>query len=116
MLDQNTLNELKDQLLKEKEELERNLSKIAKPIDKAEGDYETNFDVVGDDDEDNATEVDMYSDNLPVENTLEKRLQDIIEALERMEKGAYGTCENCNKEIDIERLKANPAAKACTKC
>lgn len=116
MLDQKTIDELKNQLLQEKEELESNLSKIARPVDKAEGDYETTFDTLGEDRDDNATEVDMYSDTLPVETTLEKRLQDILDALERIEKGTYGVCENCHKEIDIERLKANPSARTCIKC
>lgn len=115
-IDKKTLEELKSQLLREKEELEKNISKIARPIDKEEGDYETNFDDIGSDRDDNATEVDQYSDNLSVENTLEKRLQDIIDAIERMEKGTYGICNNCQKEIDIERLKANPAATTCIKC
>ena len=115
-MDQKTLSELKGLLIEEKEKLEEGLSRIAKPIDKKEGDYETNFDEIGTDREDNATEVDQYSDNLSVETTLEKRLQEIIEALERMENGTYGLCDNCKKEIDIERLRANPAAKTCITC
>jgi DnaK suppressor protein len=115
-IDKKTLEELKQQLLTEKTNLENSLSKIARPVDKEEGDYETNFDDIGSDRDDNATEVEQYSDNLPVENTLEKRLQDIIGALERMENGTYGICENCQKEISIERLKANPAAKTCISC
>lgn len=115
-LDQETLKELKEQLLREKENLENSLSKIARPIDKADGDYETTFDDIGRDREENATEVDQYSDNLPVENTLEKRLQEIIAALERIEAGTYGFCENCQAEIPLDRLKANPAAKTCIKC
>ncbi|NTU67220.1 MAG: hypothetical protein HGB08_04870 [Candidatus Moranbacteria bacterium] len=115
-MDAKTLLELKEMLLKEKGELEENLSRIAKPMDKKEGDYETSFDDIGTDREDNATEVGEYTDNLSVEVTLEKRLQEIIEALARMEDGTYGFCENCKKEIDIERLRANPAAKTCIKC
>lgn len=115
-LDKKTLEELKDQLIREKEDLEKNLSRIAHPVDKEEGDYETTFSDIGRDREENATEVDEYSDTLPVETTLEKRLQDIIDALERMKNGAYGICVNCNKEIPLERLKANPAAKTCIKC
>lgn len=115
-MDPKTLLELKEMLLKEKSELEENLLRIAKPIDKKEGDYETSFDDIGTDREDNATEVGEYTDNLSVEVTLEKRLQEIIDALSRMENGTYGFCENCNKEIDIERLRANPAAKTCIKC
>ena len=115
-LDEKTIAQLKEQLLAEKESLEQSLAKIARPIDKEEGDYETTFDDIGTDRDDNATEVDQYSDNLSVETTLEKKLQGILEALERIKDGTYGLCANCGKEIDIERLKVNPSAKTCIKC
>ncbi|MFZ2193570.1 MAG: TraR/DksA C4-type zinc finger protein [Candidatus Moraniibacteriota bacterium] len=115
-MEKNILDELKELLTKEKAELEKSLGRIARPIDKERGDYETNFENIGSDREDNATEVEEYTENLPVEITLEKNLQEIISALDRMEKGTYGFCDNCQKEIDIERLRANPSAKTCIKC
>lgn len=115
-IDPQMLAELKGILLKEKAELEEDLARIARPIEPKTGDYETNFDEVGTDREDNTTEVEEYTDNLPVEMTLEKKLKDVIDALEKIEKGTYGTCENCGKEIDLERLKANPSARTCIKC
>jgi DnaK suppressor protein len=115
-IDKKTMDELKADLLKEKAELESNLDKIARPIDKGEGDYETAFEEIGTDKDDNATEVDQYTQNLSVENTLEKKLQVILEALEKMEKGTYGICENCQKEIPLDRLRANPSAKTCIVC
>jgi len=115
-LDKKTIEGLKSELLKEKEELERDLARIARPVDKKEGDYETSFVDIGSDREDNASEVEQYTDNLPVEITLEKKLKDVLDALERIEKGTYGICENCNQEIDLERLRVNPSAKTCIKC
>lgn len=115
-IDQKALAEIKKALLVEKTELEENLSRIAKPIDTQKGDYETIFDEVGNDREDNATEVEEYADNLPVEITLEKKLQDIIMALAKLDEGSYGVCEKCGKGIAIERLQANPSAKTCTTC
>jgi len=47
---------------------------------------------------------------------LEKRLVETKEALKRIEDGTYGICENCGKEIPIERLKAYPSAKTCMQC
>jgi len=114
-LDSKTIEELKNQLLSEKAELEKNLSRIARSVD-GKGDYETTFDEIGYDREDNATEVDEYSDTLPVEVTLEKKLQEVKDALARIEKGIYGKCLNCDKEISLERLQANPAAKTCIEC
>ncbi|PIP28126.1 MAG: hypothetical protein COX29_02685 [Candidatus Moranbacteria bacterium CG23_combo_of_CG06-09_8_20_14_all_35_22] len=115
-LDKKTLDELKSVLLGEKMELEKNLGRIAKPVDVKEGDYETSFETLGTDKDDNATEVDQYSQNLSVETSLEKKLQEIIEALSKMEKGTYGKCENCGKDIPLERLQANPSARVCLDC
>jgi RNA polymerase-binding protein DksA len=114
-IDPKTLAELKSALLKEKTELESNLGRIARPVD-GKGDYETSFDEIGTDRDDNATEVEEYTDNLPVEMALEKKLQDVNASLAEMEAGTYGICKNCNQEIDPERLKANPSARTCIQC
>ena len=42
--------------------------------------------------------------------------KDVNDALEKIEKGQYGECENCHQKIEIARLKANPAARFCMKC
>ena len=43
-------------------------------------------------------------------------LENIDEALRNIDKGIYGTCEVCGKEIPRERLEAMPSAKLCIKC
>jgi DnaK suppressor protein len=116
MLDKKVLEELKEALLKEEESLEKSLGKIAMPLDKKIGDYETSFEDIGSDMEDNTTEVEQYTSDLPVEISLENKLQDILAALEEMEKGTYGICQNCHEEIDLERLRINPSARTCIKC
>lgn len=116
MLEQKVLEDLKSALLKEKESLEKDLGKIGTPVDKKTGDYETTFDNIGSNWEENATEVEKYADDLPVEISLEKKLQDILAALEKIKEGTYGTCENCRQEIDLERLKINPSARTCINC
>ncbi len=37
-------------------------------------------------------------------------------ALERIEKGEYGICVSCEKEINPERLEAVPHARLCIEC
>jgi DnaK suppressor protein len=115
-LDKNKIEKFKALLLQEKTELENNLERIAKSVDKRSGDYETVFEEIGHNKEDNATEVEQYSDNLSVEVALEKKLQAAIQALERIEKGTYGFCQRCQKEIPEERLEANPSANNCLGC
>jgi DnaK suppressor protein len=47
---------------------------------------------------------------------LRQRLEDLLAALERVEKGTYGLCVQCGREIAPERLEAVPAASLCIKC
>lgn len=115
MISEELQKELKIKLEEEKAKLEKEINKIARPTE-TPGDYETNFNELGTDKDDNATEVEEYSDNLAVETNLEEQLKGINDALERIEKGVYGSCDNCNEEIDVERLKVYPAAKTCIKC
>ena len=40
----------------------------------------------------------------------------IQEALQRLDDGNYGICEECGEEIGIERLKARPVTTLCIGC
>ena len=115
-LDPQTLSTLKEKLEKEKVELEKGLSLIANPVNEKAGDYETRFDVIGEDMEDNAEEVEEYTGNLGVEKTLEEKLKAVNDSLAKIEKGTYGICELCNRPISSERLAVNPSAKTCVDC
>jgi RNA polymerase-binding protein DksA len=46
----------------------------------------------------------------------EQTLEEVAAALQRIEQGSYGRCENCGKEIGRERLKAVPFARLCIDC
>ena len=37
-------------------------------------------------------------------------------ALEKLEEGTYGTCDNCGKQIAAGRLKVSPASSLCIDC
>ncbi|MBW3660865.1 MAG: TraR/DksA family transcriptional regulator [Gemmatimonadetes bacterium] len=45
-----------------------------------------------------------------------QRLADLERALERMEKGTYGTCARCGGSIQYARLEAFPEAATCVAC
>lgn len=45
-----------------------------------------------------------------------RELTEIRDALTRMQHGVYGTCENCESEIPIERLRKLPQARRCVDC
>src|SRR5207247_10646491 len=45
-----------------------------------------------------------------------KRLHDVQSALGRVDRGSYGQCERCGKDIAPERLEAVPTARLCISC
>jgi len=116
------LEELRQKLEKEKITIEEDLKKFAKKDEKLKGDWDTRFpkwdgsEVGSAALEKAADEVEEYEVRLPVEYSLEIRLQDINLALERIKKGKYGMCEKCGKEIEEKRLKISPEARLCLKC
>ena len=60
-----------------------------------------------------ADKMEEYGENRAINDTLEVRFNNIRRALEKMDDGTFGTCEICHKEIEEERLNANPAARTC---
>jgi DnaK suppressor protein len=45
-----------------------------------------------------------------------KLLKDIDNALDKIENGSYGICEECDEKISEKRLEANPVARYCITC
>jgi DnaK suppressor protein len=45
-----------------------------------------------------------------------QQIQDIDQALKRLETGAYGICLECGENIQPERLEIIPTAALCIKC
>lgn len=45
-----------------------------------------------------------------------QRLEEINAALERINRGTFGQCENCNRDIGRERLDAVPYTRLCIDC
>lgn len=44
------------------------------------------------------------------------RLKEVDEALDRIENGTYGICEECGEPIGLKRLEVKPVAKYCVPC
>lgn len=51
-----------------------------------------------------------------IANQQVKELNEIEDAIKRIDKGTYGICEMCDESIAIGRLRAKPFAKFCTPC
>jgi len=115
------LAELKEKLEKQKASIEAELHKFAKKDEKLKGDWDTQYpktngEVGSQALEDAADQVEEYVNLLPIEHSLELRLQNINSALDKIKKDRYGKCEKCGKKIPEERLKIYPEARMCTKC
>ena len=45
-----------------------------------------------------------------------KLISKIKEALNRLDQGSFGVCEECGEDIGMKRLKARPVTTRCIKC
>lgn len=121
-MDKKFLETLKEKLEKEKKEIEEGLRGFAEKDEKLKGDWDSKYPARNEGSagsqilEEAADEVEEYVTRLPIEHSLETRLQKIDIALEKIKKGKYGKCEKCAKEISKERLEVYPASPFCNKC
>jgi DnaK suppressor protein len=68
-------------------------------------------------DTDDALLIDMLTDlDLAVLGHEISELRDIEAALKQIAAGTYGLCADCGQEIDLARLRAQPAARQCLEC
>lgn len=58
---------------------------------------------------------DSFKEGIIANNQL-RELNEIDEALKRIQKKTYGICEMCDETIAVGRLRAKPFAKYCTPC
>lgn len=115
-LDEKTLQEIEQALLDQKRQVLLDLKNISRS-DKHEADNRTvKFPEYGDKPDENAQEINDYSTDVMAEKVLEKSLEDIEKALERIKKGNYGACKYCGNMIATKRLLARPTASSCVSC
>ncbi|PKL72076.1 hypothetical protein CVV26_03085 [Candidatus Kuenenbacteria bacterium HGW-Kuenenbacteria-1] len=115
-MDKNFIEKIKKSLLEEKEKLKKKLNEIAVKNKNVKGDYIAKFPNLGDEEDENISEVAEFEENIGTENSLEISLQQVNRALEKIEKNKFGICEKCGKEIEERRFLAFPAAILCQKC
>jgi DnaK suppressor protein len=66
--------------------------------------------------EEEATETLELEKRLALENRIRQEISGIEHALDKFEKGTYGSCDNCGQLIDPERLEVLPQATLCVNC
>ncbi len=105
-----------------KKALEKELSVFAKENPKIKGDWKARFpqfdsaETGGSQLEIASDEVEEYLNLLPIEHSLELKLEKIDLALKKIRANRYGKCSKCGKNIALERLEACPEALFCIKC
>ena len=108
----------KKKLEAEKKELETELAKVGRINPDNPSDWEptpilADRDVSQADENTVADSIEEYEDNTAIVNTLEKRYNDIKSGLDKIKHSVYGVCQICGKEIEFDRLDANPSARTC---
>lgn len=99
----------------EKRSLEKELATVARRNPSTAGDWEPVPDTADRPAERDevADKLESFEENVAIVRQLETRLAEVNSALARIAAGNFGLCGVCRKEIEQERLRANPAATTC---
>jgi DnaK suppressor protein len=111
-----TLKKIKEDLLAQKKRILKDLNNMSKPDSHEADNRSAQFPEYGDKPDENAQEINDFSTTVATQKVLEKTLEDIEKALDRIEKNTYGICKYCHKPIDEKRLMARPTTGACISC
>ncbi len=107
-LSRDELRKIKATLVERRSQLSNNLKSGLVEIENQEGHHLADLE-----------DIDNIQDNdavFEVVNNASSSLDQIEKAIEKIDKGTYGTCEDCGLPITIERLKALPFATQCIEC
>lgn len=116
LLDKKTIAEIEKSLLAQKKQILGDLDDISREDNHEADNMTAKFPEYGDKPDENVQEISDYSADVVTEKVLEKSLEDINSALDRIAKGTYGICKYCGNPIAEKRLLARPTASSCIKC
>lgn len=103
------IKKIKDKLLERKRELLRSIQSNLDSSNQASDNRSSDpIDVASDSFEDDLS--------MSLAGREAEELASINDALDKIEEGTYGECEECGKPIPAARLKALPFASMCIKC
>ncbi|HZJ83216.1 MAG TPA: TraR/DksA C4-type zinc finger protein, partial [Clostridia bacterium] len=116
LMDNKTLEHFRSKLLEEKQNTGNSLEDIKKRQEETKELLNNELSSYDNHPGDIGTEVYMMEQDRGFIKQLKNTIEEIDQALEGIEDGKYGYCDNCHKEISIERLEAIPYAKSCLEC
>ena len=61
-------------------------------------------------------DVEGVDEEIAIARNEEELLTEVVDAIERIEEGTFGTCQDCGEPIAAERLEAIPYAACCVTC
>lgn len=103
--------ELKETLIDEKENLERQLLVYTKEDPLLSVDRDASYNL-----EDSISQTEGHDRITATSFELKGRLSDVELALRKMQEGTYGSCEDCREKISSDRLAVFPTARYCLNC
>lgn len=114
MLKSNQLHSLKSTLTKRKAEITEELDTNEFDLQRSH-DHEVMGELSNYDNHPADTGTDLFEreKDIALNEHLEYEFQEIKHALNRIDEGTYGTCEQCEKDIPLERLEAIPYTRYC---
>ena len=99
----------RDRLTEELEAIEEHLPEVEQVSIEAGGGYDEDL-------ADVASDTFEREKGFAIENSVQELLNQVEEALGRMDDGSYGLCEVCGQPIHPDRLRALPYARLCINC
>lgn len=108
-LDRKTIAKFKKLLLKQREEI---VSGVKQMVESSKEMGQDGIQDIGDE----AANIYNKQVLLSLNENERTRLQEVDEALDRIENGSYGICEECGGPISLKRLDVRPVAKYCVPC
>lgn len=106
-----TIEFIKNKLLHQQKEVEKNLKEVAEDDPAKEDDLAESSEPGTD-----SYIADVHIKDLVLEEQLKKTSSSIKQALFRISNGSYGKCGDCGKQIGIARLMVMPMAQHCLSC
>lgn len=116
-MDQQKIENFKSTLEQKKRDAQKTLSQIENnEFNDAQAEYTSELSVYDNHPADIATETYEMEKNMALRKQSLHRINQIDQALERIERGDYGRCALCGEEIGAERLEIQPEADTCLEC
>jgi|SRR3989344_1266505 len=104
-LSEKQIDTFKERLLGLRAELEESIAEAEAPADMG-SDVESDW-------SEEAEEAEEFGKKAGMRESFKRRLHDVNAALSKIEKGTYGVCEECGKEIEFDILSVDPESRYC---